>query len=204
MLEVDLSPPVIEWLKNRGFAVYCEVRWMGRSIDVVAISDSAVEVVELKTSLTEVVFRQAMMATLCADRVWCAVGKRPRSTIRKDYHRQIGVLLVEPPAGVSVLREPEPGSMIASPAYLARIRESCALMTPGTIAGMPTNRGVGPAQECFDRISEYRQGNPSASWREIYHAVPNHYSHHQSLQGAMRVVRDVRERRRREAERHPH
>ena len=61
-------------------------------------------------------------------------------------------------------------------------------MDPGGIAGVPMLAGCGPAQECARRVKAYRAAHPSANWKEIFAAVPNHYCSPASLRQGMEAV----------------
>ena len=61
---------------------------------------------------------------------------------------------------------------------------------PGGVAGLPTLRGLGPAQDCYRALTAYREAHPKATWVEIYREVPNHYANAKSMASAMSIVKD--------------
>lgn len=190
MKESDLANPVMEWLRARGLTPYGEIGWGGRAIDVVGLSDTEVWAVELKLGLTQKVIYQAMINQVTAHRSWCAVASKPRCW-EKRLPEGVGLLVIESET-VRVFREAVFCPKIINRHRLGQIRGTCAYKTPGGKAGLPTMRGIGVAQRVYDAVQGYVVANPSASWAEIFKVVPNHYAHPRSMQGAMRMVRDVR------------
>lgn len=190
MKECDLAKPVMQWLESRGFTPFGEVPWYNRAIDIVGISAESVEAVELKCSLTKQVISQALLNQLTAHKSWCAVGTRPR---KFDGRLKLGVGLLSVVDGsVEVLVEAQLRPDLTSENRVRQIRGACHHKQPHGEAGLPTMRGIGPAQFVFDAVEKYLESHPAAKWDEIFNAVPNHYAHARSMQGAMRVVRDVR------------
>ena len=189
MREFELAMPVMTWLAGRGFTPFGEIPWGATAIDVVGLSDDAVWAVELKISLTTHVIRQAMRNQLTAHKSWCAVGTRPRHPQRVRHG--IGLLTVIR-GEVEVLVEAESRPEVTKEIRLRQLRGACAYKTPFGKAGLPTMKGIGPAQDVFDAVERFRASNPSVTWEQVYRAVPNHYAHARSLQGAMATVRKLR------------
>lgn len=189
MKETDLAQPVFDWLESRGFTPFAEVPYCDRAIDIVGISEAAVEGVELKRCLNRRVMQQAVINQVTVHRSWCAVGTRPRRFTERIRHG-LGLLIVAN-GTVEVLVDAERMD-VTSENRIRRLRGACFYKEPRGQAGLPTMRGIGPAQLVFDAVEKFIAENPRATWAEIFEAVPNHYAHARSMQGAMRVVRDVR------------
>lgn len=194
MAESDLAAPVMAWLAARGLTPFGEIRWYGRAIDVVGLSPETVVAVELKTSLTHKVRYQAHLNQLCSNYSWCAVATRPRKLPEGPFGK-IGVLSVVGGI-VDVIREAEE-STAAMERHIRAVRGVCHYKQPHGLAGLPGMCGIGPAQDVFEAVTLFCERNPNASWQRIWEEVPNHYKHARSMQGAMRVVRQVREARER-------
>lgn len=185
-LECHLAQPVMQWLSSRGFTPYGEVGWGCTAIDVVGISDDAVEAVELKLCLTRHLIRQALRNQLTANRSWCAVNSRPRN-FQKRIRFGLGLLVVTGDS-VEILVEAEARPEITNLRRLQQLRGRRHYREPFGQAGVPTMQGIGVAQAVYDAVVAFRAGNPAATWEEIYEEVPNHYAHARSMQGAMRNV----------------
>lgn len=187
--EADLAKPVADWMRSRGYIVYAEVPLFGRCLDFVGIKGMDIICVELKTSLTKYLVRQAYTNQLVTTEVYVGVGTRPRKTsidLCKKYG--LGILSVKN-STVIVVHKPtlryEPMS-----GQRKRLVDLCKLLGPSDDAGKPQQAGKGPAQDCQQRIDEYRKTHPKATWKEIYLNVPNHYCNVNSLYGAMRMARE--------------
>lgn len=189
MKETELAKPVADWMRSLGYIVYAEVPLFGRCLDFVGIREREVVCVELKTSLTKHLVWQACMNQLITTEGYVAVGTSPRKTsidLCKKYG--LGVLSVKN-SNVSVVLRPtlryEPMS-----GHRKQLLSLCKLLGPSDDAGKPQQAGEGPAQDCQQRIDEYRKTHPNATWKEIYRNVPNHYSNMNSLYGGMRMARE--------------
>lgn len=190
MRESELAKPVMDWLANRGFTPYGEIGWGDSAIDIVGISAEAIEAVELKLYLTRHVIRQALRNQLTADRSWCAVGSKPRNPQDRIRHG-IGLLVVTGGA-VQVIIEAQTTPDVTNALHIRQLRGRCHHRQPFGNAGTPTMKGIGVAQSVYDAVDAFRAANPSAGWNEIFRQVPNHYAHKRSMQGAMRIVRNIR------------
>jgi len=191
--ETDLSAPVAAWLESRGLAVYAEVPDCGSTIDLVGWSETRDRLVcvELKLSLTAEVQRQAQANARLTPQTYVAVPTRPRAlSLTGCRERAVGVLRVQRDEVEVLLEAAWPGRVWppARERFLAHLR----MMEPGgaRFAGSPTLAGGGAAQDCYERVSEYRAANPDAGWREVYGAVANHYANPRSLAAGMRAVQD--------------
>ena len=186
MKESDLSAPVSEWLRVRGFEVYAEFPFDYWTADLVGVTDDLVGVrkdqralshyvvVELKPSLTELVARQASRSIPFAHEVWVAVATAPAKR-GKGWalceKRGIGVLSCNSGEARRVR-----GADLHQPSRLLNLRN----LAPGGTGGLPT-RGRSPAKVVGRAVLAFVRKHPRATWEEIYWGVPNHYAHAKSL-----------------------
>lgn len=199
MLESDLSKPVCDWLTARGFTPYAEVEFPrdNRTIDLVARKDADLIAIELKRSLTRSVIRQAFLCDLITDQRYAAVATRP-SQKGIDQCRRSGIGLLSVRDGVvNVILQPREVETIKEQSwirndYASNIHRILDRMEPNGIAGVPCRKGIGPAQECFDRVQTYLTQNSAATWSEIFANVSNHYVSARSMCGAMKAVAESR------------
>lgn len=202
MLESDLSEPVSDWLVARGFTPYAEVPvpyWGPRVIDLVGRNGSELIAVELKRCLTRSVIHQTYICDLITDQRYAAVGTRPSQTgIALCRKQGIGLLSVRNGA-VSVILNPRPSGFATGERdairqdWAKKINAVLDHAEPFGIAGMPNRKGVGPAQECYNRVQEYLATNERASWRQIFANVRNHYVSPKSMCSAMKAVAEGRQ-----------
>lgn len=184
--EVDLNLPVQEWIKKQGYVPYAEVPHYSSCIDLVGINWIArrVIIVELKLGCTEKVLRQATMGLTMAHKAYAAVASKPRqSSLALAAKMGVGVLRVGIDGDVSELlsaKEKEPWTP-----QLNKTLDTMKDWEPGGVAGLPQQKGEGPAQDCGRRVAEYRKQHPCATWKEIYENVGNHYCSHGSMSGAL-------------------
>lgn len=188
--EVELSAPIMAWLEAQGFFVYTEVPapYGAGVTDIIAVRPPVPTViaVEMKMTLSDVVIRQGARAQLDADGVFCAVASNPRAvTLNRARRFGLGVLRVQGDS-VAKLLSPEFGKHVWAPHKRALIRRLATWPTGG-IAGLPTLKGCGPAQECAMRVRVYWERHPTASWADVFRDVANHYSNVRSMAGAMRM-----------------
>ena len=187
--ESEMSAPVMTWLQQRGFVPYAEVQHRGYWVDIVGLGRTQLIAIEMKMSLTKQVIDQAHRAGKFADYSYCAVLSRPRlSSLIACAGQGIGVLRVKDER-VMVLVEAKSSSRIVwgfTP-YLGRERiiEALRQRPPGGIAGRPTLKGQGPAQDCARRVKQWRSEHPGCTWAEIYENVDNHYANMKSMRGAL-------------------
>lgn len=201
-MERDLSQPVSEWLITKGFTPYAEVPFPSdgpRQIDLVGRNGTDLITVELKCSLTNSVIDQTVVCDLITDKRYAAVATRPK-VAGVERCRKLGIGLLSVSAGVidEILT---PKEMLHQAGWV-RVRYSTELhktlnrMEPNGVGGVPTMRGIGPAQECYDRVQAFLADNPTTKWREIYQRIPSHYGSALSMCGAMRTVQKTRAKRR--------
>lgn len=181
-----MSAPVQRFFSEAGLVVHTEMPLSSHFVDLVASNDRVIHGVEMKTSLTRHLLRQAHMSQFGVDYAWCAVYSRPRAAGMEQCRRHgFGVLRVAGDTVEVVLwpRLNEPLGWVR-----ARLVEDLRVFAPGGVAGLPTLKGDGPAQACASRVAAYRASRPTATWREIFDQVPNHYHSHRSMSGALRLL----------------
>lgn len=201
MKEADLAKPVADWMRSRGYTVYAEVPCLGRCVDFIGLRNSDILCIELKLSLTtkqpkrarhytSPVLYQARSCQLITPDIYVAIATKPRiSSIDRCKETGVGVLTVR--FKDKVVEIISPHKCFEPSVYLQKeVKARCMAIGPSDDAGKPQQIGEGPAQDCQQRIDEYRKTHPKAMWKEIYSNVPNHYSNTNSLYGAMRMVRE--------------
>ncbi len=190
MKEVDLSEPVRMWLESQGYLAYAEVPFLYGIPDWLGVhseNDKTIAV-EMKRSLTRGVIGQAYTLNLACDYVFVAVGTKPRkSSIERCERVGLGILSVVGGV-VTVVLEAVTKHNGPLSSWKERLIKRVENLEPGGIAGNPTQLGEGPAQDCYDRVQEYRLLHPKATWKELYKNVANHYASHRSMSGALRTV----------------
>lgn len=187
--EAEMSPAVAAWLESLGCDVYTEVPHYGRAIDVVGVCwpTERVIAVEMKTSLTHGVIRQASRVQVQTPWAYAAVASKPKASgILRASQLGIGVLQV---CGGScrVLLEPQVGK--CKPFAPQKLIDLLRQLPKGGVGGKPCLKGEGPAQDVDRAIAEYRAEHPKATWQEVFENVPNHYAHARSMAGAMGKLR---------------
>ncbi|HLL74833.1 MAG TPA: hypothetical protein VK421_06175 [Pyrinomonadaceae bacterium] len=183
-------------MRDLGFTPYAEVSCVGYTIDLVGRKGTELLAVEMKRTLSGAVIRQAYRCDLFTRLRYAAVGTKPRAAgVARCQRVGVGLLSVVGDQ-VTVLVEPGAADGRGTPQfdghYARAMHKVLDAREPGGVGGVPCTKGVGPAQECFERVTAYRQTRPLASWREIFENVPNHYANHASLRGAMTVVQNGR------------
>lgn len=190
MKEVDLSEPVRLWLESRGYEPYAEIQFLYKTPDWLGLrkEDGTTIAVEMKRSLTREVIHQAYTLNLACEFVFVAVGTRPRKTgVDHCERRGIGVLSVVDGAIQVVLESVTKGNF-PSKSWKGELIERLKLCEPGGVAGKPTELESGPAQDCYERVQEYKALHPKATWQEIFDNVANHYASARSMAGSMRAA----------------
>ena len=199
--ETDLAKPVADWMRTRGYKVYAEIPCPSRCVDFIGLRNSDILCIELKRSLTtkqpkrarhytSPVLYQARSCQIITPNVYVAVATKPRtSSIDICKENGVGVLMIQ--SKDKVIEIITPHKRIEPWADLQKeVKARCIAIGPSDDAGKPQQAGEGPAQDCQQRINEYRKTHPSATWKEIYKNVPNHYTNVSSLYGAMRMARE--------------
>lgn len=197
MSEADLSAPVSTWLIAQGCTPYAEVFFphCNRMIDLVGRrQDRSLVIVEMKLSLTGGVIRQAYITGLITNERYAAVGTKPSAKgIAECARLGIGLLAVNGQS-VNVILSPRDVAQTdwVRIDYETEMHKNLDVHTPHGTGGLPTRKGEGPAQDCYDRIILWRAVNPTGKWRNVYEQVPHHYCSVASLQSAMRIVAERR------------
>lgn len=178
--EVDLYPPVRDWLEAEGWVVRGEIR----QCDVAAVRGSELQVVELKLRLGPTVLAQAARRQQVADTVWVAVPKptdlvawRKRSAdlLFLASRLELGVLLVAPAA-----RKPGRVRIEVAPTVrdtardgklrAAVIREVLGREVDGTPGGSPGVKLVGAHRETAVHIAVVLEREGPLSIAELHRA----------------------------------
>ncbi len=179
MRESDLSAPVSDWLRGRGFEVYSEVPIDHWTADLVGVRKPEGDlrrliVVELKRSLTGIVARQASRSFPFVHEAWVAVATEPSRRGRGWYMcEKLGLGVLSLKTGTARRIQ---GAELHEPYRELNFRS----LTPGGLGGL-TNAERTPAQDVNRAIVAYVTDHPEATWTDIYHVVPNHYAHVKSL-----------------------
>ena len=177
-----MSAPVSDWLSGMGYTVYAEVALYDRNIDLVGKCDDILVAVELKTSFTKRLVGQAAVNQVLTPWVYAAVATQPKSS-SVETCRKFGLgLLRVADGGVEVILDPWP-TWRGNPGWAARTPWD--RMVPGGVGGLPNRAGEGPACDVERRVEAYRGDHPSASWDEMFQAIPNHYANARSMMGSM-------------------
>ncbi len=183
--EVKLYNPVKKLFEDYGYTVKAEIPSYGSCIDLVAYYQGCAIAVELKMSLTKGLINQAYHNTLSCDFSYVAVPTTPRNV---DRCRRYGIGIISVANGkANILLDAHAKD---KPFWnnKERILEYCKFRDGNVVGGLPNLKGEGPARECYKRVSNYRERNPKATWRQIFAEVPNHYANYLSMCGALRKV----------------
>lgn len=182
--EVELSGPVCQWLREIGCTAYAEVdAGISGPIDHVGVrADESVICVQMKIGLTKKVVQQACLCQLVTVESYAAVQSKPRKS-SLDWAAKVGIGVWFD--GRVILEPRERFESRNYDYYRQRILKACERLTPGGDGGLPTLKGDGPAQRCAAAIRIYLAEHPSASWKQIWRDVPNHYAHYKSMRGAI-------------------
>ncbi len=183
--EVKLYNPVKTLFENYGYIVKAEIPSYNSCMDLVAYNHGCLIAVELKMSMTKGLIHQAYNNTLSCDLSYVAIPTTPRN-IERCKKWGIGIICIKDEIACIILD----ARAIFKPFANSKKRtlEYCECRDSNIIGGLPNLKGEGPAQECYKRVSDYRERNPKATWREIFIEVPNHYANYLSMCGALRKV----------------
>lgn len=183
--EHALARPVADWLRENGYpAVYAET-WRG-PVDLVGWNEQEdrIACIELKTSLTSRVLRQAYLHQVVTVQVYVGVGTLPRpSSLAAARLLGIGVLSIRADC-VTVLVEPTEQCDILQ-AERDDLIDCIRHSTPSDDGGLPSLLGIGPAQTVALAVREYLTSHPRSNWLAIFRDVPNHYASHRSMSQVM-------------------
>lgn len=183
--EIKLSDPVSDYFTDLGYDVYAEmpIPTSARCCDLIALKDEIIIAIELKTSLSMQVIRQAYSINIYVDYAYVAIGTNPKQK-SIDACKRYGIGVIKIKNGkISVIHKPE----YKKPWRPVRkmLLERLSKYEPGGIAGYPFQKGIGPAIECHRLVAEYKEANPKATWKEIFEKVPNHYASSASMASSL-------------------
>lgn len=182
--EAEMSAPLIEYWSGRGYTVYCEVPFFENSIDMVAISDERVVVIEMKMSFTKHLLKQIESSGYHTHAAYGAVSSNPRaSSIAAVRKCGFGLLRVYN-SSVEMICE-SVAKELPREWILDHIRANAELQEPGGVAGLPNLKGEGPARAVAREVIEYRSHHPNATWLDLFETIPNHYASMQSMRCAL-------------------
>ena len=190
--EQQLAKPVADLLRSMGYTVWSEVPSDAASIDLVGRNDATANKslvgVELKMSWSKKLLHQCLHTQCFVDDVYGATPVNPKhKTIELFKRYGIGMIVVSNDIA-KVILSPCDDNRYHIDYMFRKIHKHLDRMSPSDRAGFPCVKGHGPAIDCMERVKEYKKLHPQAKWRDVYQAVPNHYSSHLSMAGAMRVV----------------
>ncbi|HDZ22607.1 hypothetical protein LCGC14_0568610 [marine sediment metagenome] len=188
--EHEMTAPIQSWIEARGMVAYTEVPYYYSAIDHVGVNwdTRGLVLIETKLSLSRAVVCQANIKRMLGD-AYVAVASRPRkASIESATQAGLGVLRVTE-SGCEELAPP--GAKLEHPVYASgrdTFIEILRQLEPGGTGGLACLKGRGPAQDVHKAIQQHLDENPSATWRELYRDVPNHYASYRSLQSSMKVL----------------
>jgi len=183
--ERNLYFPVKNLFIEKGYIVKAEIPHFGSYIDLVAYDGETVISVELKTTLSKQVIKQAYKDSISSDYVYVAVPTKPRNT-EPCSKLGIGIIKITDESAVIIL-EAQKTRNIFTPSR-ERLIEYHKAQDETIVGGEPILKGTGPAQECVRAVKEYKRNHPNSGWKEIFKNVPNHYSNYQSMANSLRVA----------------
>ncbi len=177
--ESRMSGPVSSWMRSLFLEVIPEVTVVWSPVDLVGMSAdwSVMHAVEMKVTWNRSLFRKFSWLASVADYLWFATKGSP-STPTLDALRQRGIGVFSVQHGV--ILTPRRSTRIAHQ-YRVRAIDKAKRASRDVVAGLPTLKGQGPAQRCWAAIEAFLATNPSASVRDVFEAVPNHYAHYKSF-----------------------
>lgn len=194
--ECDLYPIIKKSFKNDGYSVFAEVAVQGRGVDMVALKDDEQIAIELKLRFNSSVVWQARQALLFFDKVYVAYPVKKIVMFHSDnvysslregtqrlynncVHSGIGIMQVLPSGLIFEALEPKQQTPFR------KVDLQHYIDGDDDLGGLPFQKGVSEGYHELESIKKYVIAHPTASWREIYENVSNHYSSHTSLAGSM-------------------
>lgn len=202
-VEADLYPLVKKSFKADGYAVYAEVACNYRGVDMVAEKGEEQIAIELKLTFNDKVVQQARGNKHFFDKSYIAFPvKKPiyfenpdvfaklRESVQWRYEvcRKMGIGILEVlPSGV--VFEVLEAQQLERNKHIRRLDLTHYIDADDDVGGLPYQRGVSEGYHELEAIKRYVTEHPTASWKEIFSAVSNHYSSPQSMAGAMRQWR---------------
>jgi hypothetical protein len=178
--EVNLFPPLRNWLKNNGCKVFTEIY----GCDVVSYKDGEFVGYELKMACNDKVIRQAYCHIVSFGKCFAVVPVNPRKeSIEKCKKFGVGIIKINNNEIIEIL----PAKKLDWEPNVIKRKVDITKWHEGEEAGRPNMKGEGPGQTCLISIKEYLKTHPDADWKEIYKNVSNHYCNFRSLQNSMYI-----------------
>ncbi len=182
--EADMFPVVDAWLKEKGYEVWTEIPHYASCVDVVARHPESREIiaVEMKLGLTKQVIRQAYIAATAVNFSYCAVASNPRQSGVDDCKRRlVGLLRVRKDSVIEIMAPNKEGWA----PEIKLMHKRLDRYPQGGTAGLPQQKGVGPAIECAREVKKFFGANSTATWRDAFSEIENHYASYASMRGAL-------------------
>lgn len=163
-------------LRVQGWKVYCEVPFWERSIDLAAVKEGKLLLIEAKTSFNKRLESQVFGVSWAAHLAVALVATKPRpDKLQFAEKRGIGVWRVTHDGLLEVVLEAQ-SQRKPNEHQIERLLERLDHMPEAIDGGMPCLKGVGPAISVEAMVDSYRAAHPKATWSEVYANVPNHYA----------------------------
>ena len=184
--EARLFCTLRDWFRLLGFQVYSEVpSGISGPIDLVAVQNSNIVVVELKMALTQKVLHQASLLKELTSSVYCGIGTKPQQrSIVKCTRIGVGIISIQEDTNTVLEPKPECGPGISESrreVFLRHLEDH----PEGGLGGLPMLEGSGPAQKVRKRVVAYKETHPGITWDELYDNVKSHYTSSKSMCSAM-------------------
>lgn len=196
MLEKDLFPPLKKHFKELGFKVFAEVPSNYRGIDFVAVKEGHHIAVEMKLSFNKKVIQQARENWAEFNQTYVAFPVKKPIFFHGDNYDKLSDKLRQKcdwcnSGGIGILEVLPHGTIFEALESqfhdnLWRVRDfSEYVENDYDEAGLPYQKGVSEGYMELKAIKKYVRKNPTATWKEIYANVSNHYSSPSSMSGSM-------------------
>lgn len=183
--ECEMAKCVALWLRKQGCVVYAEIGY--GPVDLVGYrsADDTIICIELKSCLNGKVICQAVRSHLVTPFVFVGIATNPRpKSLERCGKYGLGVLQINNGTILELLPPNYPHKPFPHrrEQMLHCIKES----TPSDQGGIPSQKGVGPAQGCLADVKDYVHRHPAATWKQIYDNVDNHYPSMANMRNALR------------------
>lgn len=184
LAEQRLCRIVGDYLRSHGWKVVGEVPLRERTIDLGAIKEGLVTLIEAKTSFTLRLQYQVQGLSFACHRAIAVIGTAPRpDKFAWAQKMGIGLWRVLPSGGVIELLDPSPHRPPSSEC-VNRLIERIERLPESVGGGLPCLKGRGAAIDAEAATAAYRIEHPGATWAEIWTHVPNHYASPASMRSA--------------------
>ncbi len=202
MTEQELAIPVVEWLQSQHWDVYQEVQFFsgGPIMDIVAVRDNIMMVVEVKKSLGLAVMAQAKRslwqshytAVAVPKPVYRAYSSNPEREFAKSICKSLGIGVIEVSGirdGKFVRQEVDP-KLIRTSHSQAKCHMEClheGHKTSST-AGSANGGHWTPYRQTMDNVKRILKQHGPLTLKEIMKILKgdHHYSSEQSARGSIR------------------